>query len=161
MSHRIFSDWSWSRYLGLLMAATILLTFTPGAFVLGSPTSDIQDAENQSDQSDRVNPLSRDATFMGSATILGMSTFGTLLTLMMGPTHKYGTKTTAAIFAMLGTIIILSTSLMFYACCLKNFDPSALGLFILMIGGGAFTIITAFAYIYEKRFKDTGSSSDP
>ena len=161
MSRRIFRDWSWSRYLGLSMAATILLAFTPGAFVLGSPSSDTQDAENQSDQPGRINPLSRDALFTGSATILGMSVFGTLLTLMMSPTHGYGTKTTATIFAMLGTIIALSTALMFYACCLKNFDSSALGLFILIIGGGAFTIITAFAYIYEKRFKNPSPSKKP
>ena len=142
------------------MAATILLTFTPGVFVLGSPTSDTQDAENQSGQSDRINPLSRDALFMGSATILGLATFGSLLTLMMGPTHVYGERSTRAVFGGLAAIISLSTMLMLFACCFKRLDPLALGIVIALIGTGAFTIITVFACVTEKRFKDTGSSSN-
>lgn len=161
MSRRIFRDWSWSRYLELLMMATILLTFTPGAFVLGSPTSDTQDAKNQSDQSDRVNPLSRDALFMGSATILGLAAFGSLLTLMMGPIREYSKKSTYAVFGGLGVIVALSTPLMFFACCQEKFEPSTLGIFIIPIGTVTFIIVAAFAYIYEKRFKNPSPSKKP
>ena len=159
MSRRIFHDWSWSRYLGLLMVATILLTFMPGVFVLGSPTSDTRNAENQSDQSDRINPVSSDALFMGSATILGLATFGSLLGLMSSSIHKYGKAPIYAVGIASALIVIFSTWLMHFACC-QDTGPLETGVPVILIGAAAFAIIATTAYIIEKRSQNTDSSNN-
>ena len=161
MSRRIFCDRSWSRYFGPLMMTTILLTIMSIIFVPGALASDAPDTETQSGQSERTNPLSRDAIFMGSATILGLATFGSLLTVMMGPIHAYSKNLTRAVFGGLAVIVALSTSLMFFACCLKPLNPFELGIYMVVIGSVAYIIITIFAFVIEKRFTNSSSSTGP
>ena len=161
LSRKISRDWSWSRCFGLLIIAAFLLAALPIFFVSGATTSDAQDIETHSDQLERTNTLSRDAVFMGSATLLGLATFGSLLSLMVGSKHTQNKNLIRFVFVGLAMVIALSTMLMFFACCLDEFNLSVVGIIIVMIGIMAYAIITTFASFMEKYWHKTDSPNNP
>ena len=96
---------------------------------------------------------------MGSATILGLATFGSLLGLMSSSIHKYGKAPIYAVGIASVLIVIFSTWLMYLACC-QNTWSLEIGISVIVIGAAAFTIITVVTYIIEKRFKNMDSSNN-
>lgn len=169
ISCRIFHACSCSHFLLLLMTTVVLFTFMPIASeslaangrILDGHASDVQDTEKQSYQLIWKDPLSRDALFMGSATILGLSAFGSTLVLMINSKYEFSFWLILGITGGLALIIVMSTILMIVACCFASMGTVELLIIIILIGIGAYTTVVVFAVILQRLLKNPKSSNRP
>ena len=146
-------DWRWIAWVMVAIGAAVMLTF----IVAESGIATL-----------RMNPddeLTRDATFMGAATILGLVAFGTLLNTLFMRSSKPPYSERDVIPLMSGVIItaIASSMLLLVACC-GNATSLQFTVFIfLMLIGMLLVLVGAsqMLIMWLKRWKQDDPTDSP
>lgn len=104
--------------------------------------------------------LSRDAMFMGGATLLGLVAFGSLLNVLFVRNNKpsFGRPTAAMLAVGVISAVVSSWCLMFAAFYDSEFEAGVLiSLIALLVG--AFLVAVGFGNTLDEWFKRRGSGS--
>ena len=100
--------------------------------------------------------VERDTVYLASATIIGLSTFGSLLAVRISgkpETLKHRKQAFGMISAGVGAVILLQFFIMYGACC-SNFDAGHFFLLLLFTVAALVIVASGFARVIDSWFKD-------
>lgn len=151
----------------VLAAAVSVLAFLV-IFLVLVIVGGIIDASGRNAGSDRdavgwTNGLSRDAAYTSSATLAGLSIFGSVLGMRFSTRVESGRRRNTGIVTMLGGVIATVTmhgSFMYYACC-KDFHEVWFGLMTIVTVLTMLAIVMGFTLVIDSTPKGYSSTSGP